>query len=210
MADDGAAHGGPREVIVVTDGDSTAWRAVEGASRSLGLYPLAASRGNPTRIGGRELVKRIHEAPTTPVVVMVDDQGDPHKGPGERVLEDLLEEDSIRVLGVVAVASETPHTEGIQPDVSVTRGARTTDDAVDKGGRPHGTELHGDTIDVLGRFRDRVPVVGLGDPGKMGGRDRPSVGEPATRLALETVLERGRRGGDQDGGADAKTRPTDH
>ncbi|WP_430626284.1 stage V sporulation protein AE [Sulfobacillus thermotolerans] len=48
----------------------------------------------------------------------------------------------------------------------------------------------GDTVDVLADDVGDVPIIGLGDPGKMGGHDAIGHGVPATRRALEEVLQR--------------------
>jgi stage V sporulation protein AE len=184
----------PVDLIVVTDGDATAWRAVRQASEALGLHPLEASRGNPTRADAEAIVKAAaaHRG-TDPVVVMVDDQGDADKGPGERVLERLLQDRRVRVLGVVAVASNTDGVSGVVPDGSVGQGGVAVQGAVNKAGKPDGRRLIGDTVDVLKGAPTSVPIIGLGDPGKMGGHDRPQDGVPATRAALAEVLKRARR-----------------
>lgn len=185
---------GPVELIVVTDGDATAWRAVRQASEALGLDALELSRGNPTRASADEIVAAAggHHG-DSPVVVMVDDQGDSGKGPGERVLLRLLEDRRVRILGVVAVASNTGGVAGVVPDRSIGRGGRVVKGAVNKAGRPDGQTLVGDTVDVLEDAPKSVPIIGLGDPGKMGGHDSPGDGVPATRAALEQVLKRANR-----------------
>lgn len=175
-------------VIIVTDGDSTAWDAVREACQDLGLYPLRKSRGNPTPLDGDDLVEAIRKAPEVPVVVMVDDQGESGKGAGEEALGALLHAPEIQVLGVVAVASHTPHVEGVHPWFSITRDGARVEGAVDKGGRQQGRRLRGDTVDVIDD--PDLPVVGLGDPGKMGGEDAARRGSPSTREALRAILER--------------------
>jgi stage V sporulation protein AE len=186
----------PPDVIVVTDGDDTAWKAVEDACRALDCHALRASRGNPTPLDGEALVDAVVATGRSPVVVMVDDQGDANTGPGERALTHLLQSRRIRLLGVVAVASHTPHVEGVRPLFSVTADGRRVSGAVDKEGEATGHVLRGDTVDVLAEAaevgEDAPIIVGLGDPGKMGGRDRPERGEPATRAALAAILQRRR------------------
>lgn len=178
----------PTEVIVVTDGDPTAWRAVEAASTELGLVPLAVSRGNPTPVDADRIVAEAKAQSGGPVVVLVDDQGDAGTGTGERILADLLRDSRVRVLGVVAVASNTPGVRGVVPDLSVDQSARSGGEAVDKAGRAVGGPLLGDTVDVLRSAAEGPVIVGLGDPGKMEGHDALSAGVPATRAALAAVL----------------------
>lgn len=184
----------PVEMIVVTDGDPTAWRAVKAASTSLGLVPVAVSRGNPTPVDAQRIVEVARSQPGGPVVVMVDDQGDGAAGPGETVLAELLRDERVRVLGVVAVASNTRGVDGVVPDVSVDQAAHASDGAVDKDGQRAAGPLLGDTVDVLRDAAPGVVIVGLGDPGKMQGQDALADGVPATRAALAAVLDRAGRG----------------
>ncbi|MGC8489229.1 MAG: stage V sporulation protein AE [Clostridia bacterium] len=180
--------GAKSKVIIVTDGDHTAWEAVSAAAADLGLYALPQSRGNPTPRGVAALTDAVRKAPCEPVVVLVDDQGDADTGPGERVLDGLLRAPELQVLGVVAVASHTRGVRGVEPWISVTGSDQRVKGAVDKGGHAQQGRLRGDTVDVLNG--EDVPVVGLGDPGKMGGRDAVGRGAPATREALRAILER--------------------
>ncbi|MCL8207570.1 MAG: stage V sporulation protein AE [Actinomycetia bacterium] len=189
------------EVIVVTDGDETAWRAVSTAAEALGVRTLRLSHGNPTPVDGGRLVHAVYESGASPVVVMVDDQGDPGRGAGERALGRILRDEGIHVLGVIAVASHTPHVDGVRPDVSVTAEGEVVRGAVDKDGEPAGGVLRGDTVDEIRRAGRDVFVVGLGDPGKMDGHDRVGIGVPATRAALELLLERSARNGRRRGQA---------
>lgn len=179
-----------KAVIIVTDGDATAYRAISQAAEALHLYPLRMSRGNPTPLRGPALVEAIDAAPAEPVVVMVDDQGEAGTGRGERALQTVLKASHLRILGVVAVASHTRQVAGVPVTVSVTRDGETTGGAVNKEGTQTGASvLRGDTVDILRQFPD-VLVVGLGDPGKMGGHDRPEDGVPATEAALREILQR--------------------
>ncbi len=186
------APGAPIDMIVVTDGDRTAWRAVQAASRSLGLVPVALSQGNPTRVDAQQIVEAAQAEAGGPVVVMVDDQGDGGAGPGEAVLGELLRDDRVRILGVVAVASNTRGVDGVVPDASVDQAAREWEGAVDKEGLRTSGALLGDTVDVLRGAASDVVIVGLGDPGKMQGQDDLANGVPATRAALAAVLDRAR------------------
>ncbi len=180
-----------KSVIVVTDGDETAYKALVEASKDLNLYLLSESQGNPTPLKGKDLIDVITKAPADPVVVMVDDRGERGLGPGERALEVLMNAPELNVLGVVAVAANTHPVEGVHVDSSVTSQGYMTRDAVNKAGdRQSSAVLYGDTVDVLRDDEGRVPIIGLGDPGKMQGRDSISHGVPATKKALQEVLER--------------------
>lgn len=187
-------------VILVTDGDQMARRALEEAAQRLGLRCISASAGNPTRFSGPELVELILQAAHDPVVVMLDDRGDPGRGPGEEAMAYLCRHPDVEVLGVVAVASNTRRARGIRVDASVTRDGRVVPGPVDKDGYPRARDkvLKGDTVDVL---RDlKIPVViGVGDLGKMEGADSLETGSEVTVRALEEILRRsgsaeGRRG----------------
>ncbi|MDA8193293.1 MAG: stage V sporulation protein AE [Thermaerobacter sp.] len=183
------ADDGKRAIVIVTDGDGTAYDALTTACEELGCFPLRASRGNPTPLDGPGLVEAIDQAPYDPVVVMVDDQGQAGRGPGESALAFLLNSAHVEVLGVVAVAAGTHPVRGVRVTGSVTRQGRFVNAAVDKGGVAGGDgTLRGDTVDVIGDFPG--PVVGLGDPGKMDGRDSIRQGAPNTTLALAEVLRR--------------------
>ncbi|MGE5675288.1 MAG: stage V sporulation protein AE [Mycobacterium leprae] len=181
----------PVRVILVTDGDKVARRALESVAADLGLRCISASAGNPSPLSGPELVELIKQAPHDPVVVMVDDKGNPGCGPGETALAYLCRSDAITVLGAVAVASNTRHARGTTVDASVTRDGRVVPLPVDKCGRPetHQKALQGDTVDVLRELQ--VPVViGLGDPGKMDGAESIQRGYAATERAIKEVLKR--------------------
>lgn len=179
-----------KPVIVLTDGDETAYQALTEACHDLHCHAVRASKGNPTPLRGKSLIQAILNTPGDPVVVMVDDRGEADLGVGEEALQDIMDSGQLDVLGVVAVASNTPHVEGVRVDGSVTREGRLIEQAVDKSGLSvSNAVLRGDTVDVLAEYTD-VPVVGLGDPGKMDGHDSVSKGVPATRRALEEILKR--------------------
>jgi stage V sporulation protein AE len=179
-----------KQVIILTDGDQTAYQALSEACDELSCHPLRASEGNPTPLTGEELVKEIMRAPAEPVVVMVDDRGDAGTGRGERALDVLLDSSELEVLGVVAVAANTHPVHGVAVDVSVDQDGNVVHQAVDKDGHPvSGSTLKGDTVDVLKAYSG--PVVGLGDPGKMEGHDSVHHGVPATRRAIEEILKKG-------------------
>lgn len=179
-----------KKVIVVTDGDSLAQKAVYRACRNLGLYPLLSSGGNPTPLNGPELVREIKKAPSQTVVVMLDDRGKRGKGKGEADLEYLLKEESIDVLGVVAVASATNATRGVEVDCAVDASGQRIDRPVDKDGKPEpigNRYLEGDTAEILARY-PHIRVVGCGDPGKMRGRDSPRYGAEITTRCIQELL----------------------
>lgn len=178
-----------KRVIILTDGDETAYDALSEACRDLQCHPLKASVGNPTPLSGEELIAAIARAPGEPVVVMVDDRGDARRGKGERALDALISAPELDVLGVVAVAANTHPVKGVEVDVSVDQDGHIIEHAVDKAGREvSGRRLKGDTVDVLDSYQG--PIVGLGDPGKMDGHDALSRGVPATRRAIEEILQR--------------------
>jgi stage V sporulation protein AE len=164
---------------------------MEYAASRLGLRCISASAGNPTPLRGPELVGLIKKAAYDPVLVMVDDKGNPGLGAGESALAYICGCEEIQVLGAIAVASNTQKTRGTPIDVSITRDGRVIDYPVDKNGFPdtHRTVLQGDTVDVLGELNVPV-VVGIGDPGKMKGADRLAGGCEVTTRAIVEVLSR--------------------
>lgn len=178
-------------IIVVTDGDDVARQAVEDVARRFGLRCISASAGNPTPLTGDEIAALASRADHDPVLVMVDDRGRSVKGPGESALEALLTNPAVEVLGVVAVASHTSGARGVRVDESVTAAGEVTRQAVDKEGRPRAGDavLIGDTVDVLNQFEAPF-IVGVGDPGKMGGHDGPAHHCPITARAVEEILKR--------------------
>ena len=181
----------PVRVILITDGDKVARRAMEYAASRLSLRCISASAGNPTPLSGAELVELIKQAAYDPVLVMVDDKGNPGQGPGETALAYICMHAEIQVLGAIAVASNTRRARGTPVDISVTRDGRVIQAPVDKDGLPdYGRMLlQGDTVDVL---RDlHVPVVvGIGDPGKMDGADCLDHGCEVTTKAIMEILSR--------------------
>lgn len=179
-----------KRVIIVTDGDRTAQGAVEKAAVNVGGRTISASGGNPTPLSAKELVEMILEAPKEPVLVMVDDSGKRDKGQGEQVLEELVHDERLNVLGVVAVASNTDKVEGIATDVSVTREGKRVHGPVDKDGNPEPEgqyKVEGDTVDVLNRL-DIPVIVGVGDLGKMDDADLLEEGARITTEAVQEVL----------------------
>lgn len=187
-------------VIAVTDGDSTARKALELAAKRIGGRCISLSAGNPTPISGEEIVTLVKEAAHDPVIIMFDDKGSSREAEGEKALKYLATHPAIDLLGVVAVASNTYDVRGVEVDKSVTRDGNITKSAVDKNGGvvPGVCSLKGDTVDVLNKLE--VPIViGTGDTGKMEGGDDLSRGVPITTRAIEEILlwseeENGRSG----------------
>ena len=179
-----------KEVIVVTDGDMVAKDAVEEATRNIGGRCISLSSGNPTILDGNEIVELIKIAEHDPVVVMVDDRGMKGKGKGEQALQFLLQSSDIKILGLVAVASNGKDINELKVDFSIDSNKNKIQHAVDKCGEEVDiNEISGDTLSIIKRFRDRVPViVGIGDPGKMDRKDKACIGAPVTTQALQEII----------------------
>lgn len=182
-----------RRVIVVTDGDCTALGAVEAAAENVGArcISLTACR-NPKDIhwSPKDVEELVLSTPRDPVVVLVDDEGAQGEGWGEQVLRHLCTSDRVKLLGVVAVASNLKEGHGIPVDASVAVDGSVVLAAVDKEGVPRAIHefLRGDTVENLDQLN--VPVViGLGDPGKMNFQDEAENGAPLTTRAVQGVLE---------------------
>ncbi|OPZ72410.1 MAG: hypothetical protein BWY80_01136 [Firmicutes bacterium ADurb.Bin456] len=181
--------GQKRKVILVTDGDRIAQKAVETAARNVGARCISRSAGNPTRQSGQELVKLIKDAPLDPVVVMLDDRGFSGPGRGETALAYIAGHPDIQVLGILAVASNTDKACGCRVDASVSRTGQVIEGPVDKWGLPEKELLQGDTVGVIDGLN--VPlVIGIGDIGKMDRADAAEKGAPLTTKAFQTILDR--------------------
>ena len=187
------------EIIVITDGDKIACRAVEAAGKRLQLRTITSSQGNPTPLSGKDLVKLIKQTPHCPVLVMVDDCGNPHQGKGEEVLLSLDAHPEIKIIGVVAVAANIQQVQGIEVDFSINASCQIVSGPVDKYGQVEALGnryVEGDTVDVLNKLS--IPlVVGIGDLGKMDGQDSTDCGACITTKAIQEILTRS--------GFDAKT-----
>lgn len=179
-----------RKVIIVTDGDGFAKRAVETATTNIGGRCISSSAGNPTPIIGKEIIEFIKKAKHDPVVVMVDDRGHNRMGKGEKALEYIVNHKDIEVLGVIAVASNTHYVNGVEVDFSITCDGEIIDNAVDKSGeRTNEKTLFGDTVDILSEYN--IPlIVGIGDIGKMDGKDDCEIGAPIITKAMEEIINR--------------------
>jgi stage V sporulation protein AE len=179
-----------RRVILVTDGDGAAKKAVETAALRIGGRCISKSAGNPTHMSGRSIVELIKQAPYDPIVVMVDDKGHTGMGKGEQAIKDIVESPDVEVLGVIAVASNTEGVEGVSIDFSVTKDGNIVENTVDKfGNAAGGKKINGDTVDIL-ESMDVPVIVGVGDPGKMNGKDCCSKGAPIITKAMKEIIKR--------------------
>lgn len=179
-----------KKVILVTDGDLAAKTAVEIAARNIGGRCISSSAGNPTLVSGKEIVELVHKAEHDPVVVMVDDRGTKGEGPGEAAMNVVLRDESLDVLGVVAVSSNGKDCNGLDVTCSITKEGKIIENAVDKHGNDtHSDQICGDTLSILRNKNDLI-IVGMGDPGKMDFNDEASKGAPITTMALSEIIKR--------------------
>jgi stage V sporulation protein AE len=180
-----------RRVILITDGDEYAKRAVERVAHDIGGRCISLSQGNPSILSGEQLVDLIKAAAHDPVLVMFDDSGLEGEGAGERALKYVANHTDIEVLGIIAVAAKTHQTEWTRVDVCIDRDGELTPYGVDKFGLPELEigRLNGDTVYCLDEL-DVPIIVGIGDVGKMAQRDHYQRGAPITKKAVELILER--------------------
>ncbi|MFA5524610.1 MAG: stage V sporulation protein AE [Tissierellales bacterium] len=179
-----------RKLILVTDGDEVARKAVERATMNIGGRCISRSAGNPTPISGIEIASLIKTALHDPVVVMVDDIGNPNFGKGEQALSYLLNNSNLEILGVIAVASNTEGVQGIEVDFSIDHKGKIVKNAVDKNGFETDSKiLYGDTVDVLNSFSLPL-IIGIGDIGKIFGVDRYTNGAPLITKALKEIINK--------------------
>jgi stage V sporulation protein AE len=180
-----------RRVILITDGDEYAKRAVEHVAREIGGRCISMSQGNPSVLTGPEIVSLIKQTPNDPVLVMFDDSGLVGEGAGEKVLKYVAQNKDVEVLGVIAVASKTRDAEWTRVDVCIDQDGELTPYGVDKHGIPELEmgRLNGDTVYCLDEL-DLPIVVGVGDIGKMARHDHYERGAPITKKAVELILER--------------------
>ncbi|CAM3876412.1 stage V sporulation protein AE [Mesobacillus zeae] len=178
-------------VILITDGDEYARKAVERVAADVGGRCISLSVGNPSVRSGPELVSLIKSSEGNPVLVMFDDSGRLGEGAGESALKYVAGHKDIRVLGAVAVASKTRKAEWTKIDFSIDRDGQLTPCGVDKHGLPELElgRLYGDTVYCLDGL-DIPVVIGIGDIGKMAGRDHYKNGAPITRKAVDIIMER--------------------
>ena len=179
-----------RRVILVTDGDRIAKKAVETAALRIGGRCISKSAGNPTPMTGRSIIELIKQTPYDPVVVMVDDKGNIGMGNGEKVIMDIAKSPDVEILGVIAVASNTEGVKGVSVDLSVTKDGNIVKNTVDKYGCiGAGLKIIGDTVDILESI-DVPVIVGIGDPGKINGKDCRDKGAPIITKAMKEIIKR--------------------
>jgi stage V sporulation protein AE len=180
-----------RKVILITDGDDYARRAVEHVAAEVGGRCISLSHGNPSVLSGPHLVKLIKKAANDPVLVMFDDSGFLGEGAGEKALKYVADHDDIEVLGAIAVASKTHMAEWSRVDFCIDRDGELTPYGVDKHGVPELElgRINGDTVYCLDTL-DVPLIIGIGDIGKMARRDHYKIGSPITKKAVEIILER--------------------
>ncbi|QRG69850.1 stage V sporulation protein AE [Brevibacillus choshinensis] len=181
-----------RKVILVTDGDHVAQKVVETVAKELGGRCISLSAGNPTPLRGSQMVELIKMAPHDPVFVMFDDNGDFGRGRGERAIEYVVKHPDIEVIGAIAVASNTRFVQGAKVAFSVDNHGQIVEEAVDKYGyADEGLKhrIYGDTVDILNALQVKN-VIGIGDIGKMDGKDSLQNGCPITRIAVQWILKR--------------------
>lgn len=180
-----------RKVILITDGDEYATRAVELVAKEVGGRCISMSHGNPSVLSGQKLVQLILQTPFDPVLVMFDDSGYVGEGAGERALKYVALHPEIEVLGAIAVASSSRKEEWTRVNICIDRDGVLTPYGVDKYGIQELEigRLNGDTVYCLDELK--IPfVVGIGDIGKMARKDDYEKGAPITRKAVELILER--------------------
>jgi len=192
-----------RRVILVTDGDHIAQKVIEAVAKDMGGRCISLSAGNPTPLDGSQMVELIKMTPHDPVLVMFDDNGDFGRGKGEQAIEYLLKHPDIEVIGAIAVASNTRWVRGATVKYSIDNHGRLVEEAVDKEGYADvdlENRIYGDTVDVLNSFH--IPnLIGIGDIGKMEGRDSLRKGSPITKKAVQWILERSKANGRDHGEA---------
>ncbi|WP_286207974.1 stage V sporulation protein AE [Clostridium caldaquaticum] len=178
-----------RRVIIVTDGDDIAKEAVEEAAKNIGGRCISLSAGNPTVLSGERIAELIKIAEYDPVIVMVDDRGDIGMGDGEKAMYKIMQDKDIELLGIIAVASNTARANGVIVDCSIDKFGNVISKAVDKyGNKKNNRLLKGDTVNILSNA-DIKYIVGIGDPGKMDGRDNITIGAPIITKAMEEILK---------------------
>lgn len=176
-------------MIIVTDGDDIAKRAVEEAARNIGGRCISLSAGNPTVLSGKKIVELIKMAKYDPVVVMVDDRGDIGMGYGEKAMYAIIKDKDLETIGIVAVASNTARAKGVTVDCSIDKFGNVINKAVDKyGNKKNNRVIKGDTVNMLSNMSIKY-IVGIGDIGKMDGKDNITIGAPILTKAMEEILK---------------------
>ncbi|MGI6678821.1 MAG: stage V sporulation protein AE [Dehalobacterium sp.] len=189
-----------RKVIIITDGDEVAKDTIEKVAKKVGGCCISASAGNPTPISGEEIVALIKEARSDPVLVMVDDKGCCSKGKGEEALEYIAKSKEVKLIGVLAVASNTMFSQGVSIEHAITMNGQMIHGPVNKDGKPEKKGHHvleGDTVGVLNELKNEIPmIIGIGDIGKMHGHDHGARGGKITTQAIKHLLKKDGESGD--------------
>ena len=179
--------------MIVTDADCKALEAVEQASKNLGLRCISLTgcrHPGDARWTPAEVEELILSTPHDPVVVLVDDEGRSGEGWGERVIRHLATSPKVKVMGVVAVASDMTGGRGAAVAASIDARGERTPSGVNKEGaveRSCERRVYGDTVENLDELGIPV-VIGIGDPGKMNFADDAKSGAPITTKALAEIL----------------------
>lgn len=186
-----------RRVVVVTDGDCKALAAVERAAENVGARCISLTgcrHRDDARWTPEEVEELVLSTPRDPVILMVDDEGRQGEGWGEQILRRLCNSQQLKVVGVVAVASNMDGGTSVDVDLAVTADGQVVQEAVDKEGKRdalHRKALKGDTVENIHALE--IPrVIGLGDPGKMNFADDAKAGAPITTKAIEMALQQER------------------
>ncbi len=184
--------GKQRKVILVTDGDKVAQKAIQEVAQVVGARSISRSAGNPTPLTGEQIVELVMQAAHDPVMVMFDDNGQKGFGDGEKALRFVATHEQIEVIGAIAVASNTLEVEGTHIDVAIDNQGHVVYSGVNKDGQVEFSQelkVYGDTVDILEQLS--IPlIVGVGDVGKMAGRDHIKRGCPITKKAVELIMEK--------------------
>ncbi len=180
-----------KRVIIITDADEYARKSVITISKEIGGYCLADFASNPTEVEPKDFIQRILSINEDPIYVLVDDAGIQGIGPGEKVIQALFDHPDIVIIGALAVASHTRHSEWTRIDLAINQDGEFVGNGVDKEGviELEGPRINGDTVYILDQLQ--IPnVIAIGDIGKMHGKDDVKKGSPITKKALKFILER--------------------
>lgn len=177
-----------RKIIIITDGDKIAKKAAEEASRNVNGRCISISCGNPSKITGDEAIKLIKCAKNDPVIIMVDDRGNIGRGKGEKIIQDIIKNSKIEIMGIVAVASNSKGS-GVKVNYSIDKHGNKVEYAVDKYGNcKEDRVLIGDTVNTINP-KDVPVIIGIGDPGKMDGCDDLDKGCPILTKAVKLIID---------------------
>ncbi|ADL51845.1 stage V sporulation protein AE [Clostridium cellulovorans] len=160
-----------KQVIIITDGDSHAKIEVEKAAKAIHGRCISLSAGTPSILNPELLIEMIKSALGNPVLVMVDDKGKRGYGLGEKTMMELLLNEYIEIIGIIAVASNCDNCSGTEVDCSVDRNGDIVPYAVNKEGVVQNSKiLYGDTHNFLYMLKEKPYIIGIGDVGKMKGK----------------------------------------